>query len=247
MEKLLSQIGLRPGMTVALEGPPVYLADMPAQVHWAGYGHLRRIAGAVEQLGAKAEHWALLDEIHGEERDGARDAYELLLAKTLPPSQTVMEGSLIEGARELLAELPGKKVDQAGGGSELRRLKLYNPPEVWNLGGLNPQLTNHTGRPNCALLDATFNVRKVADLSIVVHPERMLVRGGTVNFREQQGGVLAVLQTRRAPGQQGPELPWQHGVLHVWTNELGTVVDMHRTCIRKGQVYAIRPRQLPTL
>lgn len=241
MQKLLKKIGVQPGMTVALEGPPIYLADMPTDLHCSGYVLLREIAGAVEALGATFEHWALLDEIHGDVLAQAREAYEQILNETLPPHQTVMEGDLMDEALGIRDQFPRKKLDCAGGNSSLCRLKPTTVPKVWGLEGKSqPQLTNHEGRPTCALLDGAFNLRKQADLSVVVHPQRMDANGGSIDFCEQQAGVVSVLQSRRRAGQKRPELPWQLGVLHVWIDETGTVMRRHCTWIKKGNLWASR-------
>lgn len=233
MKKIFDSLGIHAGQTVALEGAPVYLSDFPQAVHEAALNILKKISDFSKEQGVLCEHWLLLDEIHGVSRPGARAAYLDLVQSVFPADYIVMEGDLCNDALAVLASLPNKSVDRAGGDSHLSRLK--KEPK--------PQLTNHYGQPSCALLDAAFQLRKRnASLSVVVHPEAMLVGGNIVDFRQQQAGVLAVLETARLLHKTQPEFPCTHGVLHLWLDAAQGICAVERTCVRGTNVIRRFPK-----
>jgi len=239
VEILFDRLELGPGTHVALEGVPIYLADEPGEVHQQGARVLSAVIKVLAARGCVVKQHILLDEVHTGGRDiptGNTRSY-LALSSARVPTRLVYEGELVEGALGWLDTIPQKLFSNGSGNSGLR--KLHRDPQ--------PLLTRHGGDPACALLDATFQLGKVADLSIIVHPKQMDVNGSVIDFQEQQAGMLAVLQSIRHEGQRGPWMPWKNGVVHLWLDESGHAVELTRTFQGRGERILQFSRKNPIL
>lgn len=159
-----------PGMSVAIEGTPVYL-DKPWTIdHSLGYNCL--VAAGREILLGKArkvEHVVLLDDYSVENTYSVSE----YLSRIKPPIDRIeRESSFVPTAEELKVKISGKELRRSDG----RRIPLTTP----------------SGRHTCALLDAVFQATKAVDYNIIVHPigfshEQEEMR---VILQEAKGGSL---------------------------------------------------------
>lgn len=159
-----------PGMSVAIEGTPVYLDKPWTLNHSLGYNCL--VAAGREILLGKArkvEHVVLLDDYSVEYTYFVSE----YLSRIKPPIDRIeRESSFVPTAEELKVKISGK---------ELRRSD----------GRIIP-LTTPSGKNTCALLDAVFQATKEVDYNIIVHPiefshEQEEMR---VILQEAKGGLL---------------------------------------------------------
>lgn len=217
MKDILSKLGIRVGDVVAIEGPPIYASDRVADVHRNGYAVVRKILESVSEHGATPRHYAMIDDMHGGTFLYEDDYKKLLEEVGVCPDELVPESSLCMDARGLIKKIPTNKLCGDGNGSQFAKLNVEP----------RPLLRRPDGTPACALLDAAFNVHKDAVLSVVVHPKCMQVHGDDVDFMNQQRGVMQTLRVASS-------WPFQHGILHVWINEKGDVLEVTRTFITKG-------------
>lgn len=229
MKDILSKLRIGVGDVVAIEGPPIYASDPVADVHRNGYAVVRKIQQDVHGHGAIARHHAMIDDMHGGTFPYADDYKQLLQELDVEPDATVSESSLCDSAGKLIANIPPKKLIGDGNGSQFAKLNVEP----------RPLLRRPDGTPACALLDAAFNVYKDAVLSVVVHPKYMEVHGDDVDFMNQQRGVMETLRVANS-------WPFKHGILHVWINDQGKVLEVKRTFINKGGAMCSRsPRPFP--
>lgn len=159
-----------PGMSVAIEGTPVYL-DKPWTMHHSlGYNCL--IAEGRDVLLGKSrmvEHVVLLDD-YSVENTYPEAEY---LSRIKPPVDRIeRESSFVPTAEELKVKISSKELRRSDG----RRISLTTP----------------SGKNACALLDAIFQATKTVDYNIIIHPiefshEQEEMR---VILQETGGGLL---------------------------------------------------------
>ncbi len=217
--RFLKSLGLQPGDVVALEGAPIYLSDAPGRAHEQANRLVGVLADALKAYGCLPELHVLLDELTCVEHPGTRNRY--LEALPLHPVRITLESTMLNPGLELLGQLAKSRV-QRGGGSTGRQCVLRLAP--------HPILVTNQGRPACSLMDSAFQLGKRGSLSIIVHPNTMMVGGSPVSFIDQQRGVLGVLSSRRTLElPKTDHLPWELGVLHFWLDQSGNVASSWRS------------------
>lgn len=221
----LKNLGLVAGQRVALEGAPIYLVDMPGSAHRQTNAVITVLGKALVELGCLPELHVLLDEHTCSEEPCARERYCAELS--LDPIRVVLESEMVRPSWNVLERIPAHLIQHNGGTTGQQKV-LHASPQ--------PILVTNRGQPTCALMDSAFQLSKSAALSIIVHPEKMMVSGSQVDFRLQQEGLCAVLSALRNLNQEHPALPWELGMVHLWLDEHGQIVRSWRARNKGRQI-----------
>ncbi len=153
VRNLRKQVGeilsiIPPGISVTLEGTPIYLDRLWGLDHTLGYNHILGYSREfLLNRGSSVAHQVLLDDYTVKPHV---DPQEYLLKIQPPVDSVVNEGDFVSRAEELIFLIGRRKVTR--------------------LDGREVILITQSGRVSCAVLDAAFQETKETDFNVLIHP-----------------------------------------------------------------------------